>query len=48
MCAYTMSRYFTVLDEVTRHYRRFKAEESELTLRVTAPQISVAARDPAR
>ena len=44
-----MSRYFTVLDEVTRHYRRFNAEGRELTLRMTAPPpASEVARDPAR
>jgi len=44
-----MSRYFTVLDEVTRHYRRFNAEGRELMVRMTAPPpASEVARDPAR
>jgi hypothetical protein len=44
-----MSRYFTLLDEVTRHYRRFRAEGRELTVRMTAsPLASEVARDPTR
>ena len=44
-----MSRYFTVLDEVTRRYRRFNVEGRELTVRMTAPlEASAAARDPAQ
>jgi hypothetical protein len=40
-----MSRYFTVQDEVTRHYRRFNAEGRELTVRMTVPPTSAAAQD---
>jgi predicted Zn-dependent protease len=44
-----MSRHFTVLNEVIRHYRRFNAEGRELTVRMTAPPTdSVASRDIAR
>jgi hypothetical protein len=44
-----MSHYFTLLDEVTRYYRRFNAEGKELTLRMTAPSLaSKMAQDPAR
>jgi len=44
-----MSPYFTVLDEITRHYRRFNAEGRKLTMRMLAPSpASAAARDPAR
>jgi len=32
-----MSEYFTVKDEVTRHYRRFNAEGRQLTVRIPAP-----------
>jgi len=32
-----MSRYFTVQNEITRHYRRFNAEGRQLTVRLTAP-----------
>jgi hypothetical protein len=39
-----MSRYFTVQNEITRHYRRFNAEGRELTVRLTAPPSSTAAR----
>jgi hypothetical protein len=35
-----MSRYFTVQNEITRHYRRFNAEGRELTVRLTAPPPS--------
>jgi hypothetical protein len=44
-----MSRYFTVQNEITRHYRLFNAEGRELTVRLNAlPPVSAAARDPAR
>ena len=46
-----MSRYFTVLVEISRHYRRFNAEgrERELIVRMAVPPpSSTAARDPAR
>jgi len=36
VCVYKMSEYFTVEDEVTRHYRRFDAEGRCLTVRMTA------------
>jgi hypothetical protein len=40
-----MSRYFTIQNEITRLYRRFKAEGRELTVRLTAPpQSSTGAR----
>jgi hypothetical protein len=32
-----MSRHFTVLNEVDRQYRQFKAQGRELTVRMTAP-----------
>ena len=35
-----MSRYFTVRNEITRHYRRFNAEGRELTVRLTTPPAS--------
>jgi len=38
-----MSRYFTVQNEITRHYRRFNAERKELTVRLTAPPPSTTA-----
>lgn len=38
-----------MLDEVTRHYKRFRAEGRELTVRITtSPPASKVARDPAR
>jgi hypothetical protein len=40
-----MSRYFTVQNEITRHYRRFNAEGRELTVRLNSPPP---ARDPAQ
>jgi hypothetical protein len=44
-----MSRHFTVLNEVNRHYRRFNTEGRELTVRMTAPPMgSVASQDIAR
>jgi hypothetical protein len=44
-----MSLYFTVQDEVTRHYRRFNAEGKELKVRLVAPPpASAAAQDPAQ
>jgi hypothetical protein len=44
-----MSRYFTVQNEITRHYRRFNAEGRQLTVRMTAPpSASAAIQDPAR
>jgi hypothetical protein len=44
-----MSRYFTVPNEITRHYKRFNAYERELTVRSTAPPpASAAARDSIR
>jgi hypothetical protein len=44
-----MSRYFTVHDEFTRHYRRSNFEGRELTMRLIAPPpASAAAQDPAR
>ena len=46
---YITPRYFTVLDEITRRYRRFNAEGRELTVRMASPpEVSAAARDPAR
>jgi hypothetical protein len=43
------SRSFIVQNEITRHYSRFNAEGSELTVRLTAPPAARAAtRDPAR
>jgi hypothetical protein len=38
-----MARYFTVQNEVTRHYRRFNAEGTELTVRMLAPPPGSAA-----
>ena len=38
-----ISRYFTVLNEITRHYRRFNNEGRELTVRLTAPPSSTTA-----
>ena len=35
-----MSRYYTVQNEITRHYRRFNAEGRELTVRLTTPPAS--------
>jgi hypothetical protein len=32
-----MSPYFTVQNEITRHYRRFNAQGRQLTVRLTAP-----------
>jgi hypothetical protein len=44
-----MSRYFTVQEEVTRHYRRCKAEGREQTVRMTSPPVARAAeQDPAQ
>ena len=44
-----MSSYFTVQNEITRHYRRFNAEGRELTVRLTAPPpTSTAARNFAK
>jgi len=40
-----MSRYFTIQNEITRHYWRFNTERRELTVRLTAPvPSSTAAR----
>ena len=44
MCVSTTSRYFTVLNEITRHYRRFNAEGRVLMVRLNSPP----ARDPAQ
>jgi len=42
---FMMSRYFTVQNEITRHYRLFNAEERELTVRITTPpSLTTAAR----
>jgi len=38
-----MSRCFTVLDDITRHCRRFNAMGRELTVRMTAPSQATAA-----
>jgi len=35
-----MSRYFTVRNEITCHYRRFNAEGRELTVRLKSPPPS--------
>jgi hypothetical protein len=44
-----MARYFTVLGEVNRHYRRFNAEGRQVTVRMLAPpSASAAAQDPTR
>ena len=44
-----MSRYFTVLDEITRRYRRFDAEGRELTVRMASPpEANVVTPDTAR
>jgi hypothetical protein len=44
-----MSRHFTVLSEVDRHYTRFNAYMRELTVRVMSPVLeSAGARDPTR
>jgi hypothetical protein len=44
-----MVRYFTVLDEVNRYYRRFNAEGRQLTVRTLAPPLdSAVSQDPAR
>lgn len=49
MRVYILSRYFTVLDEVTPHYRHFSAVGRKLTVRITAPtSASEEAQDPAR
>lgn len=48
-CVSTMSRCFTVKNEITCHYRRFNTEGRELTVRLTAPPpASATARDPVR
>ena len=40
-----MGRYFTVQNEITRHYRRFNAEGRKLTVKLSAtPPTSSEAR----
>jgi len=43
-----MSRYLTAQNEVRRHNRRSNTEGREPTVRMLAPPVSRAARDPAR
>jgi hypothetical protein len=38
-----MSRYFTIQNEITRHYRRLYTEGRELTVQLTAPPPSTTA-----
>ena len=50
MCAcIKLFQYFTIEEEVIRHYRRFNTEEGRLTMRkIAPPTTSTAEQDPAQ